>query len=50
MDVPTLGAPEAFIQATEGLFDAEGNIGADSKAFLQGWMNRYVAWVTKFAA
>jgi chromate reductase, NAD(P)H dehydrogenase (quinone) len=50
MDVPTLGAPEVFLQAKEGLFDAAGNIGADSKAFLQGWMNRYVAWVKKLAA
>jgi chromate reductase, NAD(P)H dehydrogenase (quinone) len=45
LDVPTLGQPEAFIQAREGLFDANGDIGPDSKAFLQGWMDRYVAWV-----
>jgi chromate reductase, NAD(P)H dehydrogenase (quinone) len=50
LDVPTLGQPEAFIQAKEGLFDEGGNIGADSKQFLQGWMDRYVAWVKKHAA
>jgi chromate reductase len=49
LDVPTLGQPEAFIQAKEGLFDAAGNIGPDSKGFLQGWMDRYVAWVKKNA-
>ena len=49
LNMPTLGQPEAFIQAKDGLFDAAGNIGTDSKAFLQGWMNRYVAWVTKHA-
>lgn len=49
LDVPTLGQPEAFIQAKEGLFDASGNIGADSRAFLQGWMDRYVAWVKQHA-
>ena len=49
LDVPTLGQPEAFIQAKEGLFDASGDIGADSRKFLQGWMDRYVAWVTKHA-
>ncbi|HEY9098239.1 MAG TPA: NAD(P)H-dependent oxidoreductase [Thiobacillus sp.] len=49
LDVPTLGQPEAFIQAKEGLFDASGNIGADSKQFLQTWMDRYVAWVKKHA-
>ena len=50
LDVPTLGQPEAFIQAKEGLFDANGNIGPDSRKFLQEWMDRYVAWVRKHAA
>lgn len=45
LDCPTLGQPECFIQATDGLFDASGGIGSDSRAFLQGWMDRYVAWV-----
>ena len=49
LDVPTMGQPEAFIHAKEGLFDADGNIGADSKKFLQAWMDRYVAWVKIFA-
>lgn len=47
LDVPTLGQPEAFIQAKEGLFDEAGNIGSDSKEFLQNWMNQYAAWVKK---
>lgn len=47
LDVPTLGQPEAFIQAKDGLFDETGNIGPASKQFLQGWMDRYVAWVKK---
>lgn len=50
LDVPTLGQPEAFIQAKEGLFDEAGNIGAASKSFLQDWMNQYVAWVKQHAA
>lgn len=45
LDVPTLGQPEAFIHAKDGLFDAEGGIGKDSRAFLQGWMDQFVAWV-----
>lgn len=49
LDVPTLGQPEAFIHAKEGLFDAEGNIGADNRKFLQNWMDQYVAWVKKHA-
>jgi len=49
LDVPTLDQPEAFVQAKDGLFDAAGNIGADSKKFLQSWMDHYVAWVKKHA-
>jgi chromate reductase len=47
LDVPTLGQPETFLQAKEGFFDASGNIGPESKLFLQGWMDRYVAWVQR---
>lgn len=47
LDVPTLGQPEVFIQLKDGLFDEAGNIGKNSKEFLQQWMNRYVAWVKK---
>ncbi|RZA19579.1 MAG: NADPH-dependent oxidoreductase [Lysobacteraceae bacterium] len=49
LDVPTLGQPEAFLHAKEGLFDGDGNIGAGSKDFLQGWMDAYVAWVKSHA-
>jgi len=49
LDVPTLGQPEAFIHAKEGLFDADGNIGAGSLKFMQGWMDLYVAWVKMHA-
>lgn len=46
LNVPTLGQPEAFVQAKEGLFDAAGNIGIEStREFLQGWVNEFVAWV-----
>jgi chromate reductase, NAD(P)H dehydrogenase (quinone) len=47
LDVPTLGQPEAFIHAKDGLFDDAGNIGEASKKFLQGWMDLYIAWVKK---
>ena len=49
LDVPTLGQPEVFIHAKEGLFDADGNIGASSLKFMQAWMDRYVAWVKTHA-
>ena len=50
LDVPTLGQPEAFIQAKDGLFDQAGDLGAESRKFLQTWMDRYAAWVKKYAA
>jgi chromate reductase len=49
LDVPTLGQPEAYIHAKEGLFDLAGNISTDIGKFLQDWVNRYVAWVIKHA-
>ncbi|MBS0426311.1 MAG: NAD(P)H-dependent oxidoreductase [Proteobacteria bacterium] len=46
LDVPTLGQPEAFIQNKEDLFDDKGHVGNEAtKKFLQGWMDKYVAWV-----
>ena len=48
LDMPTLGQPETMLQAKEGLFDGE-DIGPASRAFVQGWMDRYVAWVLKHA-
>ncbi len=50
LDVRTLGQPEAYIHAKEGLFDEAGDIGAGSRKFLQKWMDQYVAWVKKHAA
>ena len=47
LDVPTLGQPEAFIQAKDGLFDGAGNIGAGSKKFLQSWMDQYAVFLKK---
>ena len=49
LDVPTLGQPEAFIQAKDGLFNDAGELGDSSRQFLQGWMDQYVAWVKKHA-
>jgi len=50
LDMPTLGQPEVFLQHKDGLFDATGGIGDSSRGFLQGWMDRYVAFVRHNAA
>jgi chromate reductase len=51
LDMPTLGQPEVFIHVKDGLFDEAGNlVNADTKAFLQTWMDRYATWVKTHAA
>jgi chromate reductase len=45
LDMPVLGQPEAFLQAKEGLFAPDGSIGEASREFLQGWVDKYAAWV-----
>ena len=49
LDVPTMGQPEAFIHAKDGLFDGNGSIGQNSVKFMQNWMDHYVVWVRKHA-
>jgi chromate reductase, NAD(P)H dehydrogenase (quinone) len=50
LDMPTMNQPEVFIQNKEGLFDDHGHVGVDStRALLQKWMDRYVAWVKQHA-
>ena len=49
LDVATLGQPEVFLQAKEGFFEANGEIGAGSREFLQGWMDKYAAFIRKHA-
>lgn len=45
LDMHVMGQPEAYIQAKDGLFDDAGNVGPDSREFLQGWMDRFAAWI-----
>ncbi len=46
LNVPTMNQPEAYLQNKEGLFGSNGEIAnADSKKFLQGWMDKYIVWV-----
>ena len=48
LDMPTLGQPEAYIQVKEGFFDEAGNFAnPDTRKFLHGWMDKYVAWVKR---
>ena len=49
LDVAVLGQPEAFLQAKEGFFAGDGSIGEASREFVQGWMDKYVAFVRRYA-
>lgn len=46
LDMPTLGQPEVYLQASHGFFTEAGDIAADdTKQFLQKWLETYAAWV-----
>jgi chromate reductase, NAD(P)H dehydrogenase (quinone) len=48
LDMPTLGQPEVFLTAKDDLFDKDGGIANEgTRKFLQGWMDKYVAFVKK---
>lgn len=47
LDMPTLGQPEVYLHAKDGVFDEDGNINEESSKFLQSWVTRYVDWVKK---
>ena len=50
LDVPTLGQPEMYIQFTSGLIGDDGTVTNEgTRKFLQGFMDRYVAWTRKFS-
>jgi chromate reductase len=51
LDVPTLGQPEAYLQIRDRFLNDAGAIANEStRKFLQGWMDRFVAWVKLHAA
>ncbi|MDC8773406.1 NADPH-dependent FMN reductase [Roseateles albus] len=49
LDVPLMPAPEAFLQAQPGLFDADGGFGASVKDLMQRWVEHYLAWLKRHA-
>ena len=51
LDVPLLGQPEVYVQFKDGLIDDEGNISSEgTQKFLQGFADKYVAWVKQHQA
>jgi chromate reductase len=48
LDMPALGQPEVYLQVKDGFFDDVGNFAnAETRKFLHGWMDKYVAWVKR---
>jgi chromate reductase len=45
LDMPTLGAPEVFLQWKDGLVNEDGTIGAQSAGFLGGWLEAFLGLV-----
>jgi chromate reductase, NAD(P)H dehydrogenase (quinone) len=46
LNMPTLGQPEVFLKVDDSFFDPSGAIAnAESRKFLQGWLDQYIAWV-----
>lgn len=49
LDVATLPAPEVFVHFKDGLIDDAGEITNEgARKFLQGFVDRYVAWIARF--
>jgi chromate reductase, NAD(P)H dehydrogenase (quinone) len=47
LDMPTLGIPEVFFQATKGFFDSLKHPDESNRKFLQQWVDHYVDWVKR---
>ena len=49
LDAPTLGQPEVFIHAKEGVFEAPGKLSESTAKFVQGWLKTYLDFVGRHA-
>jgi len=49
LDAPTLGQPEVFIHAKEGVFVGPGKLGESTAKFVQGWLKTYLEFVQRHA-
>lgn len=50
LDVATLAQPEVYIQFKDDLIAEDGTIGNESTArFVQGFVDKYVSWIKRFA-
>ena len=50
LDMPTLNAPEVYIQWKDDLVGPDGTIGEASASYLDGWMANFLALVARHSA
>ncbi|WP_442108780.1 NADPH-dependent FMN reductase [Pseudomonas sp. NUPR-001] len=48
LDVPCMQQPEAYIGGAASLFDENGKLSEKTRPFLQGFIDRYAAWVERY--
>ncbi len=49
LNIHTLSQPEIYFHLKDDTFDSNGNFNPGSKKFFQNWMEKYVAWIKKYA-
>lgn len=50
LDISLMHQPEVYLQFTDGLIDADGNISnASTQKFLQGFVHQFIQWIEKQA-
>lgn len=47
LNMPTLSQPEMFLQFKEDFFTTDGAVGARSQAYVQKFVDQFVAWVAQ---
>lgn len=50
LNMPTMGQPEMFLQFKDDFFTADGAVGARSQAYVQKFVEQFVAWIAQHKA
>ena len=50
LDMPTMAQPEGFCQIGDDFLDADAQVNAASRKYVQRWINAYAEWMKKLAA
>lgn len=50
LNMPTMGQPEMFLQFKDDFFTADGAVGARSQAYVQKFVDQFVAWIAQHKA